>query len=46
MAIDLKGMKVWGTGYNRDGEQFGDIDWKEKMKNLVSDQNYVIVQGR
>lgn len=46
MAIELKGCKVWGTGYNRDGKQFGDIDWKEKMKNLVSNQDYVIVQGR
>ena len=46
MAIELKGHKVWGTGYHRDGEQYGDSDWKDKIKTLISDQDYVIIQGR
>ncbi len=44
--IELKGRKVWGTGYKRDGEQCSDIDWKDKIKELVADQEYVIVKGR
>ena len=44
--IDLNGRKVWGTGYSRDGKQYGDIDWKEKIKELVTTQEYVIVEGR
>ena len=45
MSIELRGRKVWGSGYSRHGETYGDVDWKEKIKTLVSDQDYVIVEG-
>ena len=44
--INLNGRKVWGTGYVSDGKVYGDIDWKNKIKNLVEDQQFVIVKGR
>lgn len=44
--IDLNGRRVWGTDYSHDGKRYGDIDWKDKIKELVSDQKYVIVEGR
>ena len=46
MGIELNGRKVWGTGYSRDGRQYGDTDWKNKIKELVSEQEHVIVEGR
>ena len=44
--IDLNGRKAWGTGYSRDGKQYGDTNWKDKIKELVANQEYVIVEGR
>lgn len=46
MGIELLGRKVWGTGYSHDGKIYGDADWKKKIKTLVADQKYVIVEGR
>lgn len=46
MGIELKGRKVWGTGYSHGDKNYGDSDWKDKIKSLVSDQEYVIVEGR
>lgn len=45
MGIELNGRKVWGTGYNRNGEKYGDENWKEKIKSLITNQDYVIVKG-
>ena len=46
MAIELNGRVVWGTGYSHDRRRYGDEDWKEKIKEYVSKQDFVIVQGR
>lgn len=46
MSIELRGRKIWGSGYSRHGKTYGDSDWKEKIKELVSDQDFVIVKGR
>ena len=46
MGIDLNGRKVWGSGYHSNGKHNGDDDWKEKIKALVSNQDYVLVAGR
>lgn len=40
--IELRGRKVWGSG----SSGYGDQNWKEKMKSLISNQDYVIVEGR
>lgn len=42
MSITLSGRKVWGTVY----KDYGDKNWKEKMKELLNDQDTVIVEGR
>lgn len=46
MEIELNRRKVWGSGFSRNGQPYGDIDWKDKIKALISDQDYVIVEGR
>lgn len=46
MSIELNGKKVWGSGYSFNNKTYGDPAWKEKIKSLVSNQDYVIVEGR
>ena len=46
MSIELNGLKVWGTGYHRNGKLYGDSDWKEKIYSLIQNQDSVIVKGR
>jgi hypothetical protein len=46
VGIELNGRKVWGTGYSHGGRQYGDANWKDKIKELVAEQEHVIVEGR
>lgn len=46
MSIELNGRKVWGTGYQHNGQSYGDINWKEEIKALMEDQEHVLVEGR
>lgn len=46
MSIELRGRKIWGSGYSHRGKTYGDSDWKEKIKTLVLDQDFVVVEGR
>lgn len=46
MNIELRGRKIWGSGYSHRGKTYGDSDWKEKIKTLVLNQDFVVVEGR
>lgn len=44
--VILNHCKARGCGYQQRGKTYGDTDWKEKIKSLVSGQSHIIVKSK